>query len=367
MNPIAAPAITPISLQRSEDRLGIDKIPEPADNDDAALDHDGAASDNDDAASDISETSTVRNEQEPFESYKTRVLALCRALWPAAGLDAFQIDRLRGGSFNRIISITIHPHHAKKHSAAYFLTRLRRFFAFCLGSVEQEQLRQYILRIPRVDDPDITYEIAMFRYVAHHTSLPVPGITHFDLTQDNALSHSYSIQERILGSDLNAMGFFSDTTFSLCHLDFFARNVIVEVRDESTVTIQGILDWDSAVFGPEFLVCAAPHWIWTPDEDCEEDDETQALTDPKTLEGQELKRTFDEAVGPEFLRYVYEPPYRMARAMFNLLREGAHCDWDRDQYTKLAKDWEEFKSSRRSASGENPFDTPSIDSSTSAV
>lgn len=66
----------------------------------------------------------------------------------------------------------------------------------------QQKARQYVLRIPRADDTDISYEVAMFRYVAQHTSLPVPEVLRFDLTKDNPIGHFYSIQQRIPGSNL---------------------------------------------------------------------------------------------------------------------------------------------------------------------
>ena len=55
-------------------------------------------------------------------------------------------------------------------------------------------------------------------------------------------------------------GFLCDDGYSRCHLDLNAapRNVMVNIQADGSAAITGILDWDSAVFGPKFVGCAPP-------------------------------------------------------------------------------------------------------------
>ncbi|KAL8940720.1 MAG: hypothetical protein Q9216_002671 [Gyalolechia sp. 2 TL-2023] len=127
-------------------------------------------------SSDISDSSTLTYSHTPFDQYATQVRQLCRLLWPSATED-FVIERLQGGSYNRIIGITVPP------------------------SVGSDQ-GSYILRVPRFDQGQQESEIAILRYVRDHTSIPVARVTHSDPTRDNPLDSSYVIQSRIPGRTL---------------------------------------------------------------------------------------------------------------------------------------------------------------------
>ena len=145
----------------------------------------GSRSSTNSFASFISQTSTVEFEHEPFDQYVSKVQQLCQDLWPLA-MEGFTIERLRGGSFNRIIGITF------------------------LSSTSNKE-ESFILRIPRFDEGQQEQEVAILRYVGEHTSLPVVDVVFADCTNTNPLGSPYVIQSRLAGNIL------FDTYQSLAH------------------------------------------------------------------------------------------------------------------------------------------------------
>ena len=62
-------------------------------------------------------------------------------------------------------------------------------------------------------------------------------------------------------------GMFNLGWFSLCHLDFAPRNILVspnpQPSENSTSSlICGVVDWDDAVIAPKFMSCYPPVWLW---------------------------------------------------------------------------------------------------------
>ena len=103
-----------------------------------------------------------------------------------------------------------------------------------------------------------------------------------------------------------------DNDICLCHLDLAPRNILVDTSSKPTLT--GVLDWDNAVFGPVFMTCAPPMWLWAWNEDGDEDERT--VNDPlPTVNQQKLKRAFDEAAGPRYNQFAYLPQFRLARQL----------------------------------------------------
>ena len=149
-------------------------------------------------------TSTIKYD-ESFEELRPRVDKLCRILWPlqksfknfflnsqaAAHLRTLKffgplvpsaqvpiVERLRGGDYNRITSITLPP----SYSVAY---------------------HELILRTPRGEEGRPDRDVATLNYVRERTSIPVPSIALQDFTSDNPLGKPYVLQQRIPGTDLN--------------------------------------------------------------------------------------------------------------------------------------------------------------------
>lgn len=127
------------------------------------------------------ETSTVIYEQEPFETFKDRVRGLCTTLWPYVPPENITIDRIHGGSSNRVTGITI-------------LDRSRE------TPEDKIVAEQYVLRVPRFEGERIEPELATLRFVQENApTIPVPEVTAFDLTCDNPLNEVYNVQLKIAG------------------------------------------------------------------------------------------------------------------------------------------------------------------------
>ncbi|KAL8948072.1 MAG: hypothetical protein Q9222_005713 [Ikaeria aurantiellina] len=137
---------------------------------------------------------------------------------------------------------------------------------------------------------------------------------------------------------MDKAGIFEDTFFSLCHLDLYPRNVLVDIMPDGSVTLSGVLDWDSAVFAPNFLACAPPSWMWAWEED-DDEDEAKANETPGTTEKQGLKRAFEDAVGENFLKFCYSTQFRSARKLFNLALHGLMSNEAYREANSLCEEW----------------------------
>ncbi|KAI4127973.1 MAG: hypothetical protein LQ338_002939 [Usnochroma carphineum] len=382
--------------------------------------------------SNVSESSTVLYSQVPFDEYVPTVRKLCQKLWPSTAGD-YDIERLKGGSYNRIIAITT-------------------------PSSTGDAGRSYILRVPRFDEGQQERELAIHRYVREHTSIPLANIVFSDPTSGNPLGSPYVVQTRLSGTNLvlayrsltyeqqkavlqdfakillalqavknrnwgiveataeedgnriysvcrfditsnliedvddvdpssdpsvlnmlltqfkrwlayalqldpddilskdyyaqlskiaremDEAGLFEDNSFYLTHLDLEPRNMLVEIGAENAASISGVLDWDSAVFAPIFASCKPPSWIWAWDEE-EDEDERKANDVPPNPEQRELKQIFEEIMGPAYLKYAYEPQYRMARWLFNVAIHGLGSSSVIEEAEHFFKEWAEFTGS----------------------
>ena len=153
----------------------------------------------------------------------------------------------------------------------------------------------------------------------------------------------------VVAKDLDATGMFKDSYFTLCHLDLHPCNVIVDVQSDGAANITGVLDWDSAVFAPDFVVCTPPSWIWAWQDD-EDEPLDEADTTPDSLEDQTLKRDFEDAVGNELRETFYAPQYRMARQLFDIALNGIRTNMAFEEAHELMKEWAEFQSGPTSSS-----------------
>ena len=165
-----------------------------------------------------SETSTLKFDHTPFEEYKTQVQQLCYFLWspsyppkapslsskerrgasssrflgvlrkkkaipalePKTPSKQFLIERMAGGSYNRVTGITILDSNGKKE------TRL-------------------VLRVPRYAwDSTPEREVAILRYVRQYTSISVPEVIAVDFTSNNLLKDPYVVQKRVPGISISA-------------------------------------------------------------------------------------------------------------------------------------------------------------------
>ncbi|KAJ5115669.1 hypothetical protein N7456_000017 [Penicillium angulare] len=122
-----------------------------------------------DTTSSHSDPSTYTYDHEPFETCKSRALQLGQeVLTPSNG--ELSIERMRGGGFNRIIGLST--------------------------------TKQYILRIPRFEDRQLTEDLAPLQLLASQSIIPIPNVVKFDTSKSNALQSPYIIMDRISGASL---------------------------------------------------------------------------------------------------------------------------------------------------------------------
>ncbi|KAH8736182.1 phosphotransferase enzyme family-domain-containing protein [Ilyonectria robusta] len=142
-----------------------------------------------------------------------------------------------------------------------------------------------------------------------------------------------------MASELEADGWFADTHYSLAHLDLAPRNILINpTLDVQTPVISAVLDCDNAVLAPMFMSCAPPMWIWAWNDD-EDEDERTANDEPPTQEGVQLKLTFEEAAGPDYLRFAYKPAYRLARRLLRFAIDGMRSNEDFEEAEAMLQEW----------------------------
>lgn len=142
-----------------------------------------------------------------------------------------------------------------------------------------------------------------------------------------------------MASELEADGWFADTHYSLAHLDLAPRNILVNpTLDVQTPIISAVLDCDNAVLAPMFMSCAPPMWIWAWNDD-EDEDERTANDKPPTQEGVQLKLAFEEAAGPDYVRFAYQPAYRLARRLLRFAIDGMRSNEDFEEAEAMLQEW----------------------------
>ncbi|KAI5926869.1 hypothetical protein F4810DRAFT_653870 [Camillea tinctor] len=393
-----------------------------------------------------SETSTLVYGQEPFSTFQNRVVELaCNTIWPGVSPRDITVERLVGGSYNRITGIS------------------RRV------DDELDMQFQYILRVHRSEfsQRPIDCEIASLLFVHHHTQIPLPLVLGFDITDNNAIGSAYMVQNRVQGinlthtylslshenkcklarelgnvynqildvqsstygmlvpspgdkdisspicvapipiqgdfdppelpdpalvkpytnsapvqstleiltsllrarqeyrikkcrdhitytfteqfyimaAELEADGWFSDVPISLAHLDLGPHNILINIdlhTNEDAHIISSILDWDSALLLPMFAACTPPMWLWGWKEG-EEEDERNANDIPPTPEAREIKQLFEEAAGPEYMRFAYRPEYRFARRLLTFALDGMSSTDGILEAGKMLKEWRKLR------------------------
>lgn len=142
-----------------------------------------------------SETSTIAFEQTPFELMKTKVAELVTHKL-AQVPSTIQIERMKGGAYNRVIGVSVVPHHPTRFCTYWFYERLCRL----LGMVNNGDSSQYIVRIPRGETEGVvTSQVAVLHAIKPRLSFPVPQVVAYNDGYDNHLGRPYMIQERLPG------------------------------------------------------------------------------------------------------------------------------------------------------------------------
>ena len=438
-----------------------------------------------------SETSTLAHEQTPFVDFKLQVVELCHLLWSPAPKRPLskQSPRPSGYRFSGLLksrklgrlksSSPVAPNETSKHSDKKFTVErmnggtFNRVIGITVFDPNASRPEQLILRVPRIawmSRPD--REVATLRYVRHHSSIPVADVKAFDINCENPLKDPYVVQGRISGTDLrtaiendlsheqwceiarqigqimlqfqemsspvpglieevtkedgvqaftvkpfdikppfekdwtlkrssllfdadnsraleyyekstldfflaqfgrwraeelrinpteilhphfmerlaatasqmNSLGCLGDNKNCLSHLDLASQNIMVEIRPDNSITVTGVLDFDSAVFAPKFVSCYPPWWLWQDETQPgnaleEESHSNETPPDPELVE---IKRIFEETVGDDFLRYSYQPQFRLARKLFKIACHGNCSNETWKKIEEFLDEWDAF-------------------------
>lgn len=154
----------------------------------------------------------------------------------------------------------------------------------------------------------------------------------------------------VMASELDAEKWLTNLPNCLAHLDLAPRNILVNQNPDAHLPIiSGILDWDSAVFAPIFMSCTPPLWIWAWQDDDDEDERT-ANDDLSTPKARQLKQLFEEAAGEEYIRFAYEPVYRLARRLVRFAIDGIYSNESLKEAETLLQEWESIREPRTHAS-----------------
>ena len=437
-----------------------------------------------------SETSTLVHEQTPFIEFKEQVLELCHLLWLStpkgplseqpAGVSRRRFPGLlKPKKLGRPNSSNTTANDASKHTTKEFIIErmtggtFNRIIGITIIDPDDGHPEQLILRVPRIawmSRPD--REVAVLRYVRQHSSVPVPDIKAFDLKCDNPLKEPYVVQSRISGTNLhtaiqndlsheqwctvarevgqlmlrfqdmrnpvpglieevakgngvqeftvkpfdikpplekdwvlkqasplfeadnstalecyekstldfflaqfgrwraeelridpteilhphfmerlavtasqmNRLGCFGDNINCLSHLDLAAHNIMIDIRSDKSIIVTGVLDFDSACFAPTFVSCYPPWWLWQDETQPGDalEDESRSNETPPDPELVEIKRIFEETVGDNFLRYAYQPRFRLARRLFKIACHGNRSNETWKKIEEFLEEWDAF-------------------------
>ncbi|MCJ1460718.1 hypothetical protein MMC28_011100 [Mycoblastus sanguinarius] len=185
------------------------------------------------------------HEQVPCDEFELQVRELCLLLWPASNInptekpfferignrlaralrvngrlpseyslntaERFVIEKLRGGSYNRVVGVT----------------------RIINGQFDKAETRM-ILRVPRWNMSRPDHDVTMLQFVRKHALVPVPEVLAHDFTGNNPLRKPYVFQSRIAGHDLESKA------RSYPHLSHEQKIMFVKEFCQILVNMQGV-------------------------------------------------------------------------------------------------------------------------------
>ncbi|CAI6331457.1 unnamed protein product [Periconia digitata] len=155
--------------------------------------------DDDDAASETSTVAYEHLDHEPWETFQHKVAQLAHSIFPEA--SKIDIERMKGGSFNRVVGVTVHAR------TQNIFARLVGCFKRRFYSKKLNVAKKYVLRIARdIEDSDVEQEVAVLNMLAAKLSLPTSKVFKYDTSTDNVLEKPYMIQTRLEGQLLSDIG-----------------------------------------------------------------------------------------------------------------------------------------------------------------
>ena len=164
-----------------------------------------------------SETETIINCNEPWDTFRSKVELLCNQIWPNA--QKLEVDRIEGGAFNRIVAVDVvaaKPQARLRSFLGQKLQELRKKLLGCVSRSEAEKKTRiplssrsgrFILRIPRHIDEDegpmLKNDEAALNFARRVVGIPVPEVLWVETGLDNPIAIWYMIQQRIAGTPLD--------------------------------------------------------------------------------------------------------------------------------------------------------------------
>jgi hypothetical protein len=130
------------------------------------------------------------------------------------------------------------------------------------------------------------------------------------------------------------------------------------------ITLVTARDWDEADLVPAFAACYPPCWLWewdnedcywNPtafpiDEDMKKSSDSRSRPEPGEEEAREIQEAFNEAAGPIYMRFAYNPVYVFARRLWLLTFGQFPRESAEEEFQMLAEIWEELKKEKEGKS-----------------
>ena len=132
-----------------------------------------------------------------------------------------------------------------------------------------------------------------------------------------------------VATQIDAAGYMGSNQYTIYHPGLLQSpgNVMIDLGADESLTISGILSWDGAVFHPSFHGCKIPVWLW--DGEYSYDKYGNLIEEtPVTIEQQQIKQAFENAVGAEYLHRARAPGYGLARQLIPLAMGGRHLGFN---------------------------------------
>jgi hypothetical protein len=189
------------------------------------------------------------------------------------------------------------------------------------------------------------------------------------------IAHNETLKAMVLG--LGDLGFVDDDMPICLRMNHSPLTLHIDQEEPDTssstsssglsgprITLATARDWDAADLVPAFAACYPPWWLWEwDDEDCywdptalPIDEEMKKCKDsrnppePGKEKAREIQEAFNEAAGPIYMRFAYDPLYVLARRLWFLTFGYFPREIAEEEFQMLAELWEQLKKEKEGKS-----------------
>lgn len=150
---------------------------------------------------DGSVSSSIVHGYESFDTWQHTVRKFVLGHWPEMDSCDIQLERIKGGSYNRIVGINV-----LAPLPSYSFVPVRKLRQMLNHSKERRIINQYILRVPlNTEAFSMPYDVTILAYIRPLLRFPTPEVIGSDKTCHNTLQLPYMIQHRLDGMPLNRL------------------------------------------------------------------------------------------------------------------------------------------------------------------